>query len=425
MVLRLSIVGGFVGSMALGLSGMATVMPADLEMYEWRSSISGSFETGRIYRARLSPEVFDGFRSFPLDLRVVDRDGVDWPGLVWSRSDRSGVVPVRHTLLTRIDTTVGPGFTVKEFQIEPGRDGLVPLHNRVIVQAGSSEQVRRVEVWGGPNHDKLVLLGSGFVVEQKSPATVRNRAIDYPDSSWPLVVVRVFNDMHHPEAELDWRSTEIVRVDRDDADHELVDLKRMEAPVDDPAVDGVATMYLDAGSKNRPLLYMTFASDATEFAIPVRVFGRNDVTNKWRWVADGGIHQLEGTEQNRISLAKSDYRYYKVEFHYHTQKLPKISHVAAAGMPFYLLFEAKSETKPYLFFGAPRYDLDMVHPLRRVDAGNLPVEEEATLSKRHTNPMRVASTLSDYRNTLMRFGLGVVVLLVVIFALRLIRRRYF
>jgi len=425
MASGLSMVGSLFGSMVLGLSGFAATLPADLELYEWRCSISGSFETGRIYRARLSPEVFDGFRSFPLDLRVVDREGTDWPGLVWSRSDLSGVVPVRHTLLTRVDTTVNPEFSVKEFQIEPGRDGLIPIHNRVIIQAGSSEQIRRVEIWGGPSDDKLVLLGSGFVVEQKSPAPVRNRAIDYPDSRWPLVVVRVFNDTRHPEAVLDWRSTEIVRVERDDADHEHVDLKRMEVPVDDPPVDGVAAMYLDAGSKNRPLLYLTFASEATEFAIPVRVLGRNEVTNKWRWVADGGIHQLDGAEQNRIALAKSDYRYYKVEFYYHTRKLPKIKNVAAAGMPFYLVFEAVSDKKPYLFFGAPRYDLDMVHPLRRVDAGNLPVEEEASLSKRHTNPMRVASTLSDYRNTLMRFGLGVIVLLVAIFTVRVIRRRYF
>lgn len=425
MASGLFMLGGVVGSMALGLSSLAAPLTTDLEMYEWRSSISGSFETGRIYRARLSPEVFDGFRSFPLDLRVVDREGVDWPGLVWSRSDLSGVVPVRHTLLNRTDVTVDPGFTVKEFQIEPGRDELIPIHNRVIVQAGSTEQLRRVEVWGGPHHDKLVLLGSGFVVEQKSPAPLRNRAIDYPDSRWPLVVVRVFNDVRHPEAVLDWRSTEIVRVDRDDADHEHVDLKRMEAPADEIPVDGVAAMFLDAGSRNRPLLYLTFESNATEFAIPLRVFGRNDATNKWRWVADGGIHHLDGTEQNRVALAKSDYRFYKIEFYYHDQKLPRIKNVAASAMPYYLVFEAMSENKPYLFFGAPRYNLDMVHPLRRAAAGNLPAEEEATLSKRHTNPMRVASTLSDYRNTLMRFGLGVVVLLVAIFTVRVIRRRYF
>lgn len=410
--------------LAFAQGGSVASLPADLEMYEWRCSISGSLDTGKIYRARLSPEVFDGFRSFPLDLRVVDRDGADWPSLVWSRSDLSGVVPVRHTLLNRADAPLDPGFTVKEFQIEPGRDGLIPVHNRVIVQAGSTEQVRRVEVWGGPDADKLVLLGAGFIVEQKSPAPVRNRAIDYPDSRWPLVVVRVFQDVRQPGTALEWRSTEIARVERDDVDHERVDLKRMEHPAGEPQAEGVMVLYFDAGAKNRPLLYATFESDEMEFAVPVRVFGRNDPTNKWRWVADGGIHQLEGTKQNRIALSKSDYRFLKFEFYHQAQKPPKISHVTAAAMPFYLVFEAASDEKPYLFFGAPRYDLEMANPLRRVDARNLPDDQEVDLSKRHTNPMRVASTLSDYRNTLMRFGLGVVVLLVAIFGVRVIRRRY-
>lgn len=399
--------------------------PQDLEQYEWRSAISGSFETGRVYRARLTPELFDGFRSFPLDLRVIDRRGQEWPAVVWSRPDRSSVTPVRHADITPVEESATTDFAVRVFQVQADSDGTVPLHNRVIVNAGPREQVRRVEVWGGPTRDKLVLLGSGFVVEQKTPAPVRNRGVDYPDARWPVIAVRVFPDPRAPDQALDWRSTEIARVDRDDSDHEIIPLKRMEPPADEPPAEGVAVLHLDAGARNRPLLAMTFASDATDFALPVRVFGRNETTNKWRWIADSGIHHLEGHEQNRIPLAKADFRYLKLEIYHYGQPVPKLKYIAASAMPHFLVFEARTEDKPYLFFGAAQYDLDMANPLRRVDASLFTKEQEAELSKRHTNPMRVAGSLSDYRNTLMRFGLGIVALLVMLVGIRLIRRRYF
>lgn len=402
----------------------AAAWPSDLEQYEWRSALGGSFETGRVYRARLTPEIFDGFRSFPLDLRVIDRSGEEWPSVIWSRADRSSITPLRHADITPVDEPAREDFAVRVFQVQAEADGTVPLHNRVIVNLGPREQVRRIEVWGGPSREKLVLLGAGFLVEQKTPAPVRNRSVDYPDARWPVLAVRVFADTRSPESTLEWRSTEIARVDRDDSDHEIIMLKRMEPPADEPPAEGVTAIHLDAGARNRPLLAMTFASDATDFALPVRVFGRNETTNKWRWIADSGIHHLEGHEQNRIPLAKADFRYLKLELHHAGQPVPKLKHLAASAMPHFLLFEAKSDEKPYLFFGAAQYDLDMANPLRRVDASLFTKEQEAELSKRHTNPMRVAGSLSDYRNTLMRFGLGIVALLVALVGIRLIRRRY-
>ncbi|HMO05359.1 MAG TPA: DUF3999 family protein [Kiritimatiellia bacterium] len=413
---------------ALWCAGVASLSaaswPPDLERYDWRSTINGSFKTGMVYRARLTPEIFDGFRSFPLDLRVIDRRGVEWPSVVWSRTDRSSITPLRHADITPADQPTVTDFTVRVFQLQPDRDGTIPLHNRVIVNTGAREQARRVEVWGGPSREKLVLLGAGFVVEQKTPAPVRNRSVDYPDARWPVIAVRVYADPRATDQALEWRSTEIARVDRDDSDHEIIPLKRMEAPADEPPAEGVTVFHLDAGARNRPLVAMTFASDATDFALPVRLFGRNEATNKWRWIADSGIHHLEGHEQNRIPLAKADFRYLKLELYHYGQSVPKLKHLAASAIPHFVIFEARSDDKPYLFFGAAQYDLDMANPLRRVDASLFAREQEAELSKRHTNPMRVAGSLSDYRNTLIRFGLGIVALLVALVGIRLIRRRY-
>ncbi len=411
--------------MAAHGDSLAAQLPDDLELFDWRCAIHGSFETGRIYRARITPEIFDGFRSFPLDLRLIDKDGTNWPSMVWSRSDSSSVVPVKFVPFDPAPVSGSEPFVSREFQIESLAEGAIPAHNRIIIQSGSREQVRRVEVWGGLVRDKLELLGSGFLVEQKLPAPVRNRTIDYADSRVPFISVRVFPDTRQSDTTLEWRSTEIARAEYDDSDHESVELEKMDAPDNEPSVDGVTTLYLDAGARNRPLLYVSFSSDASDNAIPMRIFGRNASTNKWRWVADAGIHQLDGHERIRVPLAKADYRYLKVEFHHYGQKPPRIKHLAAAAMPHYLVFEARSNQKPYLFFGAPRYDLNMGYMLRRVDPASLSNEPDASFSRRQPNPMRVAGTLSDYRNTLMRLGLGVVVLLVAIFGVRILRRRYF
>lgn len=414
-----------VGTVAAVLAAPApAALPAELELFEWQCELLGRFQSGTVYRARLTPEVFDGFQSFPLDLRLVDQEGVAWPALVWSRPDRSSVEPVRMTEVSFSEAAGGEDFAAREFFVEADRSGEAPVHNRVMVHAGSREQARRVEVWGGPDRDRLALLGAGFLVEQKTPAPVRNRFIDYPDARWPLVVVRVFRDARQPDLALDWRTTELMRVDHDDHDHDIVPLKRMDTPADEAPADGVTSFFLDAGVRNRPALYMTFSSEPTGFAVPVRVFGRNTGTNKWRWVVDGGLHHLDGHEQNRIPMGRADYRYYKVEFHHQAEKAPKVRHFAAAVLPHHLLFEARSDRKPYLFFGASRYSLDMANPLRRVDPASIDTDRDAEFGKRRVNPMRVAGTLSDYHDTLMRLGLGIVVLLVALVGVRMLRRRY-
>jgi len=420
------LLGIFVGACGLGFSSSAAEqLPADLDQYDWRSTLSGSFESGQTYKVPLPVDVYEGFRTFPLDFRVVDKDGETWPSVVWAQPDRSRMDVVRaFPRAGGAERNADDPFIAKEFQLEPDPQGNTPIHNRVIVNAGGGEFIRRVEVWGGTDINDLEKLGAGLIIEKKSPEAHRNRAIDYPDSEVPLVVVRVYQDPKSPEQQLDWRTTEIVRTISGDADFEKIELEMLDAPDDQPDSDGVYTIYVDTGAKNRPLIFLDLETSAKNFISSVKVFGRSQETNKWRWVVDGGIYAMHGSKQLRIMLPKADYRQLRLVFSGFGEQRPGIDRVHAGVQPHYLVVEARSAQKAFLYFGSPRYQLPMSDFSRRMNAESIEDAHDADLSSRQTNPTRVASSLSDYGRTLFRFGLGIVILLVSIVTIRVIKHRY-
>lgn len=400
-------------------------MPSNLDDYEWRCRINGTFQTGLTYKVLLPDDVYDGCRSFPLDVKVVDKDGLTFPVIIWARTARSGIDPVRSVPRGEVEENEKHGFTMREFTIESAFTGETkPVHNRVTINVGGTEYIRRAEVWGGEDVNNLTMLGSGFLIEQKLPFPVRNRSIDYPDSTVSLVVVRVFDDAQNSLAPLDWNATEFMKVTVDEQDHEKVKLKVMGKPDGEEERDGVLFTFLDTGAENRQLLYLDVETSEQEFAVPVRVFGRNDASNSWRWVTDSGIHDIAGRKQTRIVLPRSDYRYLKIEFYHYEKKPPRITDITAGAVPYYLVFSALSEQKAYLYFGSSRYQLPMDEMSRSISRRSIGDAEETTLSRRHVNPTRVASSLNQYGRTLLNLGIGVVVLLGAIVTIRIIRHRF-
>lgn len=398
----------------------------EVESYAWRVALGGGHETGRVHRALLHADFFDGCQSFPLDVKVMDEQGLVWPSLIWMRPERGAIEPVRARPVGRTDATNRVGFTVKEFRIEPRRrDQVIPLHNRVTVQIGGGDFARRIEVWGGAGPDELVLLGAGMLVERKEPVVLRNRSVDYPDSAAAMVVVRVFDDAGQPGAPLDWRATDVMRVVRDEGDTEPVELDRLPRPDEEAAREGVLSLYFDAGARHRPLLHLDLDIGSRDFAFPVRIFGRQEMTNDWRWVADGSIHDMPDWRQTRIGLAKMDTRYLRVDVMHGAGPAPKIRGATAAAVPHFLVFTPLSEGRAHAYFGSERYQLPGADFSRRVSLAAIDEAPEVEMGRRQTNPARIAGSLDDYGRTLLRFGGGVVLLLIALVSIRVARHRYF
>ncbi len=398
--------------------------PVDLAGYDWRSRINGSLTTGVLHKAALPAEAFDAMQVFPLDVHVADEAGLPWPAMIWTRMDGRPAEPVGLIPVEQAEADGEPGFVVKAFAVAVGPDGEVPAHNRVVLRLGGSAFMRRVEVWGGPDADRLVLLGSGLMVDQAGTVPYRNRGIDYPDTRVPFLAVRVFRDLRNPETPLEWRRTEALLVRHDDGDGEMIAMTRLNPEGEDRDAPGIQRIYLDAGTRNRPLHYLMLPMALDGVAFPVRVSGRNRADQGWRWVADAGLQDTGGFRANRIPLNRTDYRFLKVEIYHGLDQHPVREDIRAAAVPYLLVFSPQSTRRAYAYFGSSSYRLPYQDFVRAVQEGNVVDAPPATLGRRHANPARVVVSLSAYRSTLLRLGVWVIALLVAVVTARYVRRRW-
>ncbi len=77
-------------------AGLATVAHAQIarEAFRWRAPLQPPLATGTLYRAQLDPAIFDGCRSFPTDMRLLDEDGKDWLFFPYTPEGAEPTVPV-------------------------------------------------------------------------------------------------------------------------------------------------------------------------------------------------------------------------------------------------------------------------------------------------------------------------------------------
>lgn len=411
-----------------GLGAMASDgagMPGELAEFDWRARISGPLQTNLMHKIRLPGDVFDGMRSFPLDVRVVDDAGEVWPSMIWVRQERESVMPVGLRPVGDLKTDKANGALVRRFRVEPDRiTGEMPRHNRVILAARGVDFMCRVEVFGGASEEALTRLGGGMIIEQAVPPALRIRAVDYPETRVRMLEVRVLPD-DRPEAgtPLDWRSTEVVHaVEPEDA----VDLfmpEVLDRPEDEPPGEGLQ-VFLSTGARNRPLYFLELDPVDFEGVMPVRISGRNEASAKWRWITDGAVVVLAGLRQTRIELNRADFLLLKVEFLVDDADVDmRVS--AAGGVPHYLMFIPKSDQRAYVYFGSERYQLPQASFVRGVDAESVANAKEAELARRQINPAQMVELLDRYWRTMLILLLAVVGSLVVVLAIRLARRRYF
>ncbi len=190
-------------------------------------------------------------------------------------------------------------------------------------------------------------------------------------------------------------------------------LTPMPADVGDQKV-GVQSLVMDTGARHRPVQRLVFALAETNFARPLKVFGRNGATNQWRWIADGGIHRMEGEARDWVDLRGADYRWLRVDLYRYEEPEVTVKSVSALAPAQYLIFEAGAGRSPFLYFSAsrtifPRYDL---HRRRAAeDPGLLP---ELSIGRARPNPHRVAIGLGRYGHWLTVASLAVVLGLVVL-----------
>jgi len=203
---------------------------------------------------------------------------------------------------------------------------------------------------------------------------------------------------------------------------ETVALKRIEVPSAEAKV-GVQTLMFDAGARNRQIQSLQVHVEETNFARPAKIFGRNSVTNTWRWVGDGGIHRLADQSRDSIELRGCAYRWLKVELYQYENPPLTVTNVEGIATPQYIVFEAGGASAPRVYYASSKFTLPYYDLQKRVadrDAAGAPLLK---LGARHMNPLRLALGLGRYGHWLTLAAAALFVALAGLIVAKLIRQR--
>lgn len=389
--------------------------------FAWRQAIAGGGETGALYRIQTPHEVFDGCRCFPYDLRILDAAAHQWPFYVFTPEEKiiTETVPtktINASVMEKKDRYVRQDVVIPA----EAKSGKPREHNQVIVRTPGSDFVRRVEVYGSENQKDWGLIGAGYLVDHSRDVRVCNKIVRYPASTFPFLQIRVYPNAQNAAEKLALQGLVVANSAETPGEYEDVPLRKAEVPKKD-LKEGCQVVVFDVEAKNRPIDRLVIKADNREYARSLRIFGRNEETNAWRWVADAEIHRLGESVQDTLSLKGFAFRFLKVElFNYDDKPLHDLS-VKAQAVPRYLVTESQGG-EAVMYYGAldveaPRYDL---HRRRGDEEAAAPL---LRLRDRTDNQFQKTSGFGKFGPWLAAGAVGLVSLLVIWIIVNMLKKQ--
>lgn len=415
----------FATSLVLLTAAGWTLAPAatlPLETFAWRAPLRGSFTNGALYRLKVPLDVLDGSRAFPADLRILDREGHEWPFYVWRAGAlREQMRPRVEWLETRAQEPPARAVQV-DLRVHPARAAAALRHDRVLVVTSGQDFVRRVEILGSDDRAAWRPLGEGHLVDEPRDARLGNRLIEYGATNVPYLRVLVYPSARNAQEVITVRSIDVLPAEAGELAEQRQPLARLAVPAEDLKV-GVQTLEYDVGFQNLPLQRLRMEAADETYARPVKVFGRNIATNAWRWVADGGLHRMDGQVRSSVDLREAPYRFLKVELYHYEQSPLTVTSAVVELEPSFIIFEAQEGARPYLYFGASRFMLPRYDLPRRATEAEILAAPACEAGPRQRNPSRLARSLRQYGRWMGAAALGVFGILGALVLVNVIRRR--
>lgn len=400
----------------------AGAAPIPREEFLWRAALGGDVTNGGLYRVRVPGDVSDGSRAFPSDVRVLDEVGAEWPFFVWKPEGRRSGGGFRVEPFPPLEFEQPARHVRQEFSVLPRR-GDDALHSRVVITTAGRDFVRRAELLGSEDRTNWILLADGYLLDQPRDIRLSNRVLEYGATNLPFLQVRIYPSARNGREALQVQSVEVLPEAAEESRAALVSPRPIDVPPEDLKV-GVQTIEYDLGHRNLPVVRLRIEAADSDFARPLKVFGRNSETNAWRWVADGGIHRMGDQVRTAVDVGHATYRFLKVELYHYEQAPLAVTNILAEVEPVFLVLEAASARRAHVYFGCstfslPRYDLQ-----RRVTDEEILAAPMLELERRQRNPSRLAHNLGAYGRWLGAMALGVLGILVVIVLVNWVRRRF-
>jgi hypothetical protein len=258
-------------------------------------------------------------------------------------------------------------------------------------------------------------------VDHSRDVQVCNKTVRYPTSTFPFMQIRVYPNAQNAAEPLAVSGIAVASTVEKPGEYEDVPLEK--ANVDQKDLkEGRQVVAYDAEAKSRPVDRLVIRAGGREYARSLRIFGRNEETNTWRWVADAEIHKLGESVQDTLPLKGFGFRFLKVElFNYDDKPLDDLD-VKAQAVPRYLVTESQGGGVA-LYYGAmdvdlPRYDLHR----RRGDeeAAGAPL---LRLRDREDNQLQKKSGFGKYGPWLAAVAVGLVSFLVIWIIVNMLKRQ--
>lgn len=324
--------------------------------YEYVQYITTDLQPGTVYQFPVTPEIFDGCKSFPRDLQVMGAGGISWPYAVHESvpSHNLTVLPSRKISDGTVSNQVDVMFV--EYQLFPSRLSSRGLsHNQVTVRTSGASFRRKATLWQRYTETQdWKPLGGGTLMNFGEGTAVGLQRISYAPSRAPFLRVEV-----HADPAIDQDIVKVLKVnvgfaDNNDRYTEWMALPSLNwSPAERlSSRPGWSEMELDTGFRSLPVERMVFEIANETFSRAVQIHGRNNSSNSWRKVGDHAIYRLGGQEQIEIRLRHCRYRWLKIESLDREQGPLKIEGIRAYHVPRTVYFQAYGAGKGLLRYGS-------------------------------------------------------------------------
>lgn len=390
------------------LALMFVVSPARAdtrELFAWRAPLLGTWTYDEIYRAEVSPAVWDATESFPADLRIYDENEREWPFYITGVQAPGLESPWTIVLIENTVETSPSRYLRRTIHLQARTNAAGLPHHQAIIQMAGHDFERRVDVLGRNEGLEWTWLGQANLINRPGSARSANRTVFYEPSLYTQLQFRIYPSVSVPDEPLVLLGVTVLSPPPADAETWLP--LEWRPPANEPAMKGLQSLLTDVGYQHIPLRYVKLDMGPGEGAFPVKVFGRFTPTNTWRWIADGAVHAVNGHLRSTIELQQTGYRYLKLDCYAYDQQTVQVVRSQGGYETLYVVFEADYGQHPHLYFGSshpplPRFDLQ-----RRVGPGLPAGALIAELGEKRRNPARIAAALRIYGRTLGYSALGV------------------
>ncbi len=315
--------------------------------FEWMRPIIGDVQTGRIFRVAIPPDVYAQCDSFPHDIRIFDDRNAQWPFFLQSRPPK-----LAHTVLSAESVNAAwvegnERYFRIDLAVERQADALRTRHGRVSVHSTGQDYVRRVEIYGSDDQTAWGLLGKGYLVSVHDPRRIEENAVDYPESDFPHLQVRVYPNTRDARETFD-----IIRVLLQIERTEEIPTYRLHAQtIPTPSsdlVDEAQVLVLDLGYEHHPVEAVRLQASGGDYMRHVVIHTRDHADAPWRFGGAGDIHRIGSSVKDEIPVRREG-RYIKCEIYHYDDAPLTLDVIEAHAIRDYLIIEAQSDRPSVLY----------------------------------------------------------------------------